>query len=105
MQKYLLQEFDVDVNMENGNQCFPMYAVFTEKLSPELESWITYGTKRKDGTVKFFKNDTSLSEGALFTMSFFGAVCKRYRKITHGETPVTTLTLVASNIRLQDEDF
>ena len=104
-QKYLLQEFDVDLNKVNGDQCIPMYAVFTEKLSPELESWISYGSKRKNGTVKFFRNNDSLSEGALFTLSFSDAVCKRYRKTTRGEIPVTTLTLIAKNIKLQDEDF
>lgn len=103
--KYLLQEFDIELNMASGDQCVPMYAVFTEKLSPELESWINNSIKRKSGTVKFFRNNDKLSEGALFSLSFSGAVCKRYRKITRGENPATTLTFVAKQVTLLDEEF
>ncbi len=103
--KYLLQEFDVELDMESIYRCFSMYAVFSEKLSSELESWISHSTKQKNGTVKFYRNNDKLSEGALFTLSFSDAVCKRYRKTTRGEIPVTTLTIIAKNIKLEDEDF
>ncbi|NDV64650.1 type VI secretion system tube protein TssD [Bacteroides sp. 224] len=103
--KHLLLEFDMDFSTATANRYIPMYAVFADKISPELESWITRSSKRKDGIIKFFRNSDNLSEGAVFTLSFSDAVCKSYKKSTRGDNPVTTLVLAAKHIKLQDEEF
>lgn len=103
--KYLLEEFDVDFDTESSRRYIPMYAVFSGRIAPELEAWITLGTKRRDGVVKFFVNNEKLEQGAVFQVSFHEAVCLRYRKQAKGNVPLTTLTLAAKRIQLQDSEF
>jgi len=104
-QKHLLLEFDMDFSTATSDRYIPMYAVFADKIPSGLESWITRSSKKKDGVVKFFRNNDSLSEGAIFTLSFSGAVCKSYKKSTCSDNPVTTLVLTTKHIKLQDEEF
>jgi hypothetical protein len=103
--KYLLEEFDVDFSTEDNRRYIPMYAVFSERIAPELESWIMRDSKRCDGVVKFFRNTDKAEDGAVFHLSFYGAVCRRYRKHTRGGVPLTTLVLAARRIRLQEQEF
>lgn len=103
--KYLLEEFDVDFNTEESRRYIPMYAVFSERIAPELESWIMRDAKRRDGVVKFFANNDKFDGGAVFHLSFHDAVCLRCRKHTRGGVPFTTLVLAARRIKLQDQEF
>lgn len=104
-QHYLLEEFDVDFSNDDGQRYVPMYAVFADKLSPELEAWITRSSHRRDGVVKFHKNNDIMEEGAVFTLVFYDAACVRYRKTTRGEKPLTTLVLTTKHIKLQEDEF
>jgi len=103
--KYLLEEFDVDFSTEGSRRYIPMYAVFGERIAPELESWIMREGKRRDGVVKFFRNTDKAEEGAVFHLSFHDAVCLRCRKHTRGGVPLTTLVLAARRLRLQEQEF
>jgi hypothetical protein len=103
--KYLLEEFDLDLDTSGGKRYVPMYATFAERLSPELEAWITMSGRRKDGVVKFYRNIDRLEEGAVFTLSFHDAACVRYNKTTRGDTPLATLVLTAQKIRVMDEAY
>ncbi|GEM_PF-590471 len=104
-QRYLLEEFDMDFERSGSKRYVPFYAVFREKLSPELESWITRSSLRKDVTVKFYRNIDEMQEGALFTAVLYEAACIRYRKTTKGDDPLTTLVLAARGIRIGDEEY
>jgi len=104
-QKHTLLEFDINFSTLGDQRHISMYAVFDEKISPELESWITRSSERKNGTVKFFLNKRELNRDALFTLSFSNAVCTRYKKITKGKLPVTILVMATKHVRLQDEEF
>lgn len=103
--KYMLDEFDVDFDSESGKRYIPMYAVFAEKLSAELETWIMKSAGRKDGTVRFYRNSDQPEEGAVFTLTFYNAACVRYRKETRGESPSTTLVLAAKGIKIIDKEY
>lgn len=103
--RYLLDEFDMDFDCENSKRYIPMYAVFAEKLSPELETWIVKAGMRKNGTVKFYKNADEPDEGAVFTLEFYKAACIRYRKDTRGDNPATTLVLAAKGIKITDMEY
>ena len=104
-QKYMLLEFDIDFSTATNNRYIPLYAMFAEKISPELESWITRSSKRKSGIVKFFKNNKKMDEGAVFFLSFSDALCKQYKKTTQNGNPVTILTMITKHIKLHDEEF
>lgn len=103
--KYLLEEFDMDYDGESDKRYVPLYAVFSDKLQPELEAWIANGGKRKEGTVKFFQNVDTLSEGAVFTLTFYDAACVRYRKTTRGDTTTTTLVVAARGIKILNQEI
>lgn len=104
-QKYMLDEFDMDFDSDSRKRYIPMYAVFTEKLSPELEAWIMKSSERKDGTVKFYRNIDKLEQGAVFTLVFYGAACMRYQKSTRADAPATTLVLAAKGVKLQEQEY
>ncbi len=104
-ERYLLEEFDMDFERGGSKRYVPFYAVFREKLSPELEAWITRSSQRKEVTVKFYRNIDEMQEGALFTVVLCEAACMRYRKTTRGDDPVTTLVLTARGIRIGDEAY
>jgi hypothetical protein len=103
-EKYLLDAFDLDLNTTD-RRYVSLYATFVDRLSPALESWITNAGKRKDGVVKFYRNVDTLSEGALFSLSFHDAVCVRYNKTAHGDESLATLVMAAQKIRVMDEAF
>lgn len=103
--KYLLEEFDLDYDGDNGKRYVPLCAVFPDKLPPELESWITNSTKRKDGVVKFYENEDSLEKGAVFSITFYGASCIRYQKTINGDKLLTTLFMAARGIKMLDQEL
>lgn len=103
--KYLLEEFDLDYDGDSEKRYVPLYVVFSDKLKPELETWITNSSKRKAGTVKFFRNTDALAESAVFTLAFYDAVCVRYQKSTRGDVPMTTLVLAARGIKILNQEF
>ena len=103
--RYMLDEFDVDFHSGGNRRYIPLYAVFSERLSPELESWISRSSQRKDGVVKFFRHTDRLEEGAVFVLSFYSAACLRYRKSTRDNRPQTTLVLAARRIKLDEQEF
>lgn len=103
--KYMLEEFNLDFNTEESRRHIPMYAVFSGRIAPELDAWITRDTKRRDGVVKFFLNNDKLEQGAVFQVSFYNAVCLRYRKEAKGNVTLTTLVLSARRIKLQEEEI
>lgn len=102
--KYLLEEFDLDFEGSGEKRYIPLYAIFSDKLTPELESWINRSDIRKDGTVKFYRNNENIDEGARFTLTFYDAVCVRYQKETRGDCPVTMLVLAVQKIKLSDQE-
>lgn len=104
-QKYMLDEFDVDFDSDSGKRYIPMYAVFSEKLTPGLEAWIMQSSKRKDGTVKFYRNIDKFEEGAVFTLEFYNAACVRYQKAARADTPITTLVLAAKGIKILEQEY
>lgn len=104
-ERYLLDEFDMDFSTQGNDRYIPMYAVFGERLSPELEAWITRSSQRRDGVVKFFHNNDRMDEGAAFVLTFYGASCLRYRKSTRGNRPQTTLVLAAKGVKLDEQEF
>jgi hypothetical protein len=104
-EKFMLEEFDINFEMYHSEkQYVPLYATFLDKLSPELESWITRGYKRMDGYVRFFNNTENPDEGAVFSLSFYEAVCVRCHKFTRGEEPATTLVMAAKKIKLMEQE-
>jgi hypothetical protein len=104
-QKYMLEEFDMDFDRQSGRRYVSMYAVFGEKLSPELEAWITRNI-RKDGRVRFYRNSEQMEEGAVFDLLFHDAACVRYGKSANdGGHPQTTLVLAARRIKLMNEEY
>ncbi len=103
--RYLLEEFDMDFDKGGNKRYVPFYAVFSEKLPPDLDSWITRSTRRKDLTVKFYRNIDEMQEGALFTLVFYDAACVRYRKAMRGDEPLTTLVMTARSVRMLEEEY
>lgn len=103
--KYLLEEFDIDVDIDDNKRYVPLYAVFADKLEPELDVWITNESKRMDGMIKFYKNEGKLEEGAVFTIKFDGASCIRYQKTTNADIPLTTLVLAAKAVKILDQEL
>ncbi|MDR2978854.1 MAG: hypothetical protein LBV02_00180 [Bacteroidales bacterium] len=105
-QQYMLEEFDMNFDHQSVQRYISMYAVFGEKLSPELEAWISRSSQRKDGRVRFYRNSEQLEEGAVFDLMFHDTVCIRYSKSAYDNGhPQTTLVLAAKRIKLMNEEY
>lgn len=104
-QKYMLDGFDLDFDRDGKGRYVPIYAVFADRLSPALESWVMRGDIRKDGQLRFYENTEKITGGAVFSMAFYNASCTGYRKTVKGEKSLTTLTLMTKRIKLLNEEY
>jgi hypothetical protein len=77
----------------------------TEPLPRTLGRWVTMDTSRKEGVVRFYANETSLSVGAALEIHFSDATCMRYAKEMSERTGgvVTTLAIAPRILRIGDE--
>lgn len=103
--KYILAKLEADFDRSRQEKYIPIHMTFTEMLAPELESWITRSSMRKDGYVKFYLNSDKMREGAVFSMAFHNASCIGYSKNIEGDITKTTLEITAKGIELLREEY
>lgn len=106
--KCILESFDLDFRRKSGHDY--MYAgvitlATTEALFPGLGRWVTLDSLQKDGLVRFYANETSLSQGALFEVGFYRARCMTYERRTDDDAKgiLTRLEIVPQTIRIGHE--
>jgi len=109
-ERYLLEEFDLDLEKETGRRYLPISLIFSGQIAPELERWIVRSSERKEGMVRFYRNKydekgSKLDEGARHTLRFYEASCIGLRREVRGETTTTTLMLSAKRISFGDEEY
>lgn len=101
---YLLDEFDITFGRGHATEKFAMYAVTSEAIGGELESWITKGTSRESGEIRFYKNVEMLGEGMVHQIKFSDAICLKYRKSATEGIPTTTIVFECRKINMAGEE-
>lgn len=105
-QKYILSEFDINYAVgDSDKECFEAYFVFSDPINAETESWITRSSRKETGVVKFYRNDDSIAEGALFELKFKDASCVHYRNSINGNQVVKMITITIPHIYMGGEEF
>lgn len=105
--KCMLESFDLNFGQYPGvdDDVWTIALATSEALFPELGRWVTLDSLRKDGYIRFYANETSLTQGALFEIGFFGAQCKKYERGT-GDTEsgmMTRLEIMPQTIHIGRE--
>lgn len=103
-QKYILSEFDLNYDVAD-KEYFEAYVAFSDPINAETESWITRSSRKETGVIKFYRNDDSMAEGALFELKFEDASCIHYRNSTDGDQPVKMITITIPHIYMAGEEF
>jgi hypothetical protein len=77
----------------------------TEPLPETLGRWVTLDTLRKEGAVRFYANETSLSTGSAFEILFSDATCMGYGRRVDERTGAltTTLNIAPRILRIEGE--
>lgn len=100
-QQHILSEFDITYEPgNNAKEYIEAYAVFSEPVGKEIDTWISQGNRKESGVVKFYRNSDALDEGALFEIRFGDACCIRYRNVSHDGIQVKTLVLALPSVKM-----
>lgn len=102
--KYMLKEFDIHCDT-SGTGIFQMYAVFEDTLKGEIENWIQMSSRKEDGILKFYKNETPISEGRVFEIQFRNASCVSYKKTVHRGIATTTIVMTVTSFTIAGEEI
>lgn len=105
-QQHILNEFDIAYETGNSaKEYVEAYAVFAEQVNAETERWITQGSRKEAGVVKFYRNSDAMDEGALFEIRFSSATCIRYREVTHEGVTLKMIVMTLSTLQMGGEEF
>ena len=106
--EYILSEFDINfATNDRTREYFEAYIVFSDPINSQTESWITRGSSKETGVVKFYRNDDSIAEGSLFEIKFIDASCVHYRTSINGgdNQPVKMITITISHLYIGGEEI
>lgn len=105
-EKYILNEFDINYTVgDRDKEYFEAYIAFSDPINAQTESWITRDSRKESGIVKFYRNDDSIAEGALFEIQFKDASCVNYRNSIDGNHPIKMITITTTHLYMGGEEL
>lgn len=105
-EKYILSQFDMGYDhTTSSHDYFEAYAIFEEPVRAEVENWITMSGRKESGTVRFYRNDDVMDEGALFEVRFKDAHCVHYSRSQQDAVQITTIVMTIPAITMAGEEF